>query len=73
MATHGYVDWEYLARYLGRQVGEIRRLPGVELFRLVADKIDEKQARVSVRAERSLHVGAPSGAAGSSRRTPRAQ
>jgi hypothetical protein len=73
MATTGSVDWEYLSRYLGRPVGEIRRLPGVEVFRLVAAKIEEKQARGNTRAERVLRTGAPSGAAGSSRRDPRAQ
>jgi len=73
MATSGSVDWEYLARFLGRPVGEIRRMSGVGLFRLVGEKIEEKQARVSVRAERVLHAGAPSGAAGSCRRSPREQ
>jgi len=73
MSTTGSVDWEYLSRFLGRPIGEIRRMSGVDLFRLVGEKIDEKQARVSVRADQVLRTGAPSGAAGSCRRDPRAQ
>jgi hypothetical protein len=73
MAANVGTDWEYLSRYLGQPVGVLRRMSGVALLRLVGEKIDDKLARVSPRAERVLHVGAPSGAAGSSRRNPHEQ
>jgi hypothetical protein len=73
MATNVGTDWEYLSRYLGQPVGVLRRMSGVALLRLVGEKIDGKLARGDTRAERVLHAGAPSGAAGSSRRTPHAQ
>ena len=51
-------DWEYLSRFLGRPVGELRRLGGIDLLRLIREALEREQRARVTRVAQALHGGA---------------